>query len=345
MEKSDLTIEQIVPFYFNANAIRQPKSKLFRVYTPKGRYYYTYDFQTEEIQLYIGVTTMIGTLVPKGDQLIKWMVDVGPEQSKIIAGTKAAYGTLMHSIMGKYTLDKKFDLADIPFLVDEAIAKLKPLEQMHVSAAQWVEDLTSDLLAWAQFVKDYNFEPIAMEVMLTHPDGYAGTMDFLGYMDIKQKIDPTKKAVESNLITRRVLATIDAKSGRKGFYQEHEIQLESYRHLIHAEWPDLHVEKIYNWSPKDWRTAPDYNLKDQSNSVEAAKFNLIVEMAKIELLKKPISMLLPKGVLGFGEGFEATDYINRVDLIDYLKDYHRRKNYVKATGFEVPANQLPFDVE
>lgn len=333
-------IEEIKPLYFDATALREPSKRIHRLYTPRGRYYYTYDERSGEVKIYIGVTTMIGKLIPKGDQLIDWMVSVGREKSWLITATRAAYGTAMHRIQGEFTINRKLDLDRVSVIALEEYDKLAPNEKSLVDLGEWNEELSRDLLAWAQFVKDYNFRPIAIEVMLAHPDGYAGTMDFLGYMTIVEKIDPEKKLTVNNKSERDVLAAIDNKSGRKGFYDSHEIQLESYRSLIHNEWPDLKVEKIYNWSPKEWRTEPGYNLKDQSNSVDALKFQKIVEMAKIELMKPPTKRIRFEGSVEYGADFDYTKNVKEVDVLEYIREYHQSKSQ-KNIQISIADGDLP----
>lgn len=316
-----MTIEAVMPLFFDTNAIRVPNSKIYRIYTPKGRYYYTVDLNSETVDMYIGVTTMIAALVPKGEGLIKWMADLGYEKAKVYANVKAQYGTLMHNEIAKFLISGYYDVDSLPSNVREYIDKCD--NKSYINAEEWVNDMYNDMLAFAKFCYDYQIKPIAIEIMLCHPDGYAGTIDLLCSMTIKEKIDSAKRATENNLITKTIIAAVDFKSGRKGFYDEYAIQLESYRHLIHNEWPDLVVEKIYNWSPKEWRTEPSYNLKDQSDSVDAMKFNMIVELAKIELMKIPGSYMKPKGILRLGELND--DILSSTNIIEYILDHHRNK--------------------
>jgi len=67
---------------------------------------------------------------------------------------------------------------------------------------------------------------------------------------------------------RRVVAIMDWKSGRHGFYPNNEAQLILYRRLWNENFPYMPIELIYNWSPKNWTEEPSYNLKEQSESPE-----------------------------------------------------------------------------
>lgn len=316
----EMRIESVAPMYFDSDAIRVPSQQLYRIYTPKGRYYYTVS-EDEQVNIYIGVTTMISALLPKGEGLIRWMADLGYEQSKLYASIRASYGTLMHNEFAKFLINKRYDMDAMAAVVYEYVSKCE--NSQLINAEEWINDLTNDLLAFAQFCYDYQVKPLAIEIMLCHPDGYAGTIDLICEMTIKEKIDVSKKATEKNLVTRTILAAVDFKSGRKGFYDEYAVQLESYRHLCSNEWPDLEIQKIYNWSPKEWRTEPAYNLKDQSEAVDAQKFSLLVEMAKIELMKIPGSFLKPTGILKLNE--ENADILQRTDIIEFIINKHRNR--------------------
>jgi len=321
-----MQIEPVIPQYFDENALREPAYKLYRIYTPKGRFYYTYD--DGDVSLYLGVTTMLSKLLPTGEGLIKWMCDLGYNESKAYAAMRAAYGTLMHEEIGKFLINKQYVLQDIPATVEAYCAKTSYIQYKE----EWIDDITMDMLAFAQFCADYSVIPLAIEIALAHPDGYSGTVDLICYMTIQEegywgetyKSGERKGEAKLTKRERQVLATVDFKSGRKGFHDNYEIQLESYRKLIHENFPDLFVEKIYNWSPKEWRTTPSYNLKDQSNSVDAQKFEMLVELAKIELLKVPSAYTHAEGTLVLGQ--EAGDVFRKEDVIEYIRRYHTERN-------------------
>lgn len=163
------------------------------------------------------------------------------------------------------------------------------------------------------------------KIMLVHPDGYAGTIDLVCEIDLTEKgiwgevylQGPRKGEPKETLKTRRTIAAVDFKSGRKGFYAEHEIQLESYRSLVKENFPNINIEKIYNWRPTDWKEKPKYAFKDQSDSIEKEKFEAIIAMAKIELLKKEKIYSDIVGTLTLG--VEPIDNIAHLDISTYIK--------------------------
>lgn len=80
----------------------------------------------------------------------------------------------------------------------------------------------------------------------------------------------------------RLNGIIDFKSGRKGFYEEHQHQLNLYRLMWDANYPEHPIDFIANFSPKDWRTAPSYNYKDQSTGQPIQKTLLLLDLFRMD---------------------------------------------------------------
>jgi hypothetical protein len=150
---------------------------------------------------------------------------------------------------------------------------------------------------------DYNVKPLAIEIILYHPaDGYAGALDIVCEMDWKKA---------------RVRAVIDIKSGRKGFYESHEIQLKAYQTMWDIHFPELPIDKIFNFSPKDWRTSPTYNLKDQTESKNACKLPFLVELAKVEDSKRENKTTIVKGIMDLTKGL--ADNVEELTFVELIK--------------------------
>jgi hypothetical protein len=201
-------------------------------------------------------------------------------------------------------------------------------EQQHIEADyDWANDIKRDVLAFAQFVLDYNVKPLAIEIILAHPtDGYAGAIDLACQMDFTEKGyfgevyksgEQKGQPKESKRVTT-INAIIDFKSGRKGFYESHEIQLEAYRQMWNLEFPQMRVDRIFNWSPKDWRSKPTYNFTDQTDSRSLAKLPYLVSLNKIEVSKQNLNFVKISGILDLDKGIE--DNFIEIDIYEHLKN-------------------------
>src|SRR5690606_1373581 len=131
--------------------------------------------------------------------------------------------------------------------------------------SDWITEIKKDILAFAQFMIAKNVKPIAIEIVLFHPeDNYAGAIDIVCEMDEEEKgffgetyaSGARKGEPKESKRTIRVNAIVDIKSGRKGFHESHEIQLHAYKEMFQVHFPDVPIHRVYNWSPKDWRNTP-----------------------------------------------------------------------------------------
>jgi hypothetical protein len=172
--------------------------------------------------------------------------------------------------------------------------------------SEWLPKIRKDVLAFAQFVRDYNVKPLAIEIGLVHPDyHYAGCIDLPCIMT-----DPKTG--------KQFTAIVDFKSGRKGFYEEHELQLHLYREMWNVNYPETPVARVFNFAPKDWRTKPTYNLKDQTDSVNARKLPYLLALASIEDEKRDNTLTIVRGVLDIDNG-KIADNILTLSLADLIK--------------------------
>lgn len=285
-----MEIEKIEPIFQVPELIKQNYT-VYRVSTSNGRLYYR--FEKKRPKFFISLTTMIKATMPTSEFLIKWMCGLGYDEAKKYAKERADYGTAMHIEIGNFIKYKTIDF--------------KRIEENYPNYHQ---DLKSDLLAFAKFIKDYKVTPLAVEIVLTSKKGYATCIDFVCKMTIEEKADsgevyksgPRKgEKKEGDIkVEREITGLINFKSGRKGFHEDNEIQLQFEKMLFEENYP-IKVDRIYNWSPKEWTTEPNYNLKDQTESVNLKKIPHVLGMAKIELMKRiPNKRLYPDGIV-YGE--------------------------------------------
>lgn len=264
-----MTVEEMTAMFFD-NALVEPPYKVWQINSKGHRYYYR--FNEEGIaEFFPSVTTILSQTMPTPPHLVKWIADKGYENAEAYKMERAAYGTFMHAQFEDLIINRCYDL-------DTLKEKLKDYMQVNRLPDEFIyyaDDLKKDVLAFAQFVIDYDVKPIAVEISLVHPTAhYAGMIDLPCTMR-----DPKDKS-------KRINAIVDFKSGRKGFFEEHEIQLHLYRDMWNANFADMQIDKVFNFSPKDWRKKPTYNLKDQTDSPNAKKIPYILEIAAIEDKKR-----------------------------------------------------------
>lgn len=297
-----MTVEEIRALYFNANALKEPPYRVYQLNSDGHRYYYRFN-EAGEPEFYPSVTTMLKQVMPTPYGLIEWMLQNGKEGAEEKRDTAALYGTFMHIQFERLIINRRYDFDEVPGLLLEYMEKNNVPDKYF---NDWAIKIRKDVLAFAQFVKDYNVRPLAIEIGLVHPAyHYAGCVDMPCIMT-----DPKKK--------QDFPAIVDFKSGRKGFWEEHELQLHLYRDMWNVNFPDLPIERVFNFSPKDWRTKPTYNLKDQTDSKNAAKLPHLLALAAIEDEKRDNTLTVVHGVVSLDEG-EPLDNVLELSLAELIK--------------------------
>lgn len=289
-----ITSQLIEPEYFDEKALKAQPKKMFRLDFGDYRYYYSFDDAGKPI-FYISVTTMIANALPTNQALLKYYGDWGYEDAVRYARMRADYGTFLHGEITRFCIDKTYNLG----LVKERLMSYIEDHMLPASFIAEFDPLQRDLLAWAQFVYEYNVEVEALELVLSSDINlYAGAIDIKASLDYKGE---------------RIQAIIDNKSGRKGFFEAHEIQLHAYKEAWNENFPDCPVTKVFNWSPKDWRGAkPTFNFKDQTDSKSAKKLPYIIALAHIEDSKRENKVSCVGGIIEYGKSLE--DNISMISI-------------------------------
>lgn len=272
-----LTAEEMSAVYFDANALKEAPYKLYQLNGEGHRYYYR--FEGNEPVFYPSVTTLLRQTMPTSPFLIQWIAQNG-DNADFKRDLAASYGTLMHREIERLLIARAYDLDAVTDIVREWLERDNIADKY---LSEWSGKLRKDILAFAQFVKDWKVRPLAVEVSLCSSLGYAGCIDLPCVLT-------DKKGNEFRAI-------VDFKSGRKGFWEEHELQLELYRLMWNEAYEDLQIDRIFNWSPKDWRTSPTYNFKEQTDSKNIAKVPALLELARIEDDKRENNVTFCEGVI------------------------------------------------
>lgn len=324
----EMTSEEITALFFDKNALVEQPQRVYRLQSDGHRLYYTFD-EKGVVTFYVSVTTLIKQTTPTSPHLIKWIAEMGYQEAKEYTQERADYGTFMHSEIARLLIDRILDFD----LMGKRLKDYIEVNELPIGFISHLDELKKDVLAFAQFVIDYNVRPLAIEIVLTHKDGYAGAIDMPCLMNIEikgffgeaYKSGVNKDKPKESKKTIEVCAIVDFKSGRKGFYEDHEIQLEAYRRMWNEAYPDRKTDKIYNWSPKSWRTNPGYHLKDQTNSPNLQKFDSLVEIAKIEDEKRDKMITKIFGKIDL-DNPKIEENIQEITLSELIKKKNERQD-------------------
>lgn len=317
-----ITSQLIEPEYFDEKALKAQPKKMFRLDFGDYRYYYSFDDAGRPI-FYISVTTMIANALPTNQALLKYYGDRGYEDAVRYARMRADYGTFLHGEITRFCIDKTYNLG----LVKERLMSYIEDHMLPASFITEFDPLQRDLLAWAQFVYEYNVEVEALELVLSSDINlYAGAIDIKASLDYKGE---------------RIQAIIDNKSGRKGFFEAHEIQLHAYKEAWNENFPDCPVTKVFNWSPKDWRGAkPTFNFKDQTESKSAKKLPYIIALAHIEDSKRENKVSCVGGIIEYGKSLD-----DNISMISIEEAVSKSPNDTKPESKETFSPVKPIEAE
>lgn len=287
--KIELSYELAKAVFFDS-ALIQSTQVLRRVKILNSERYYYIEAEDGSRTFFTSVTTASRLAIPTSPHLIEWMISMGSkENAEKFAAKSAAYGTCMHRVcLEMYLLGEELKMEEV-IEFTRSSAYIFGLKQDETE--KWVREIKRDLLAFMQWVEDFKVRPIAVEFPIANSEmGLGGTIDLPCYITIKEKgfygevykSGDRKGEKKETTQEREVIAITDLKSGRKGFYEEHEFQLEAYRRMWNAVYPQYPIEKIYDWSPKEWKTTPSYNFTDQTGGLysEDEAFNAVLSIAR-----------------------------------------------------------------
>ena len=315
-----MTVEEMKAVYFNADALKEPPYRIYQLNTDGHRYYYR--FVNGEPVFYPSVTTMLKQVMPTSPFLIQWMLANGAEGATEKRDLAAAYGTFMHIQFEQLIINRSYDFDKVPELLKTYLESENLPDKVFWD---WADKIRKDVLAFAQFVKDWNVKPLAIEIGLVHPQyHYAGCVDMPCVITDPKKGDTFR-------------AIVDFKSGRKGFWEEHELQLHLYKDMWNVNFPDTPIERVFNFSPKDWRKdKPTYNFKEQTDSENAAKIPHLLALAAIEDEKRDNTLTVVSGVLNLDEG-RIADNVQMLSLSELIKSKAAEEPEPQPSA-EIPEN-------
>lgn len=298
-----MTVEEMTAMFFDEKTLIEPPYKVWQLNSKGHRYYYRYD-DNGNPEFFPSVTTILSQTLPKAPHLIQWIANKGIEEAERYKGERAAYGTFMHAAFEELLINRAYDLDGLKGKLKEYIEVYRLPDDF----IYYADDLKKDVLAFAQFVLDYDVRPLAVEIALVHPYyKYAGMIDCPCTMLAKIGGD------------ERINAIVDFKSGRKGFYEESEIQLGMYRDMWNVNFEQFPVTRIFNFSPKDWRKKPSYNLKEQTESPNIRKIPYLLEIAAIEDEKRDNTFTAVNGMVVLDDNPDLSQNVISLSLAELIK--------------------------
>lgn len=278
------TVEEVKALFFDETALNEAPQQIYRLDRAGHRYYYTFD-ENGEPDFYPSITTLISQTLPTSEFLIKWIADKGYQRAEEYKNERAKYGSFMHGEYAEMLITRIYDL-------DRLKARLlgyMEAQNLPFDFIDYADDLRKNMLSLAQFIIDYQVEPLAVEIPLIHPVfRFGATLDLPCWITDREKGE-------------RVRVILDFKSG-KNFYESNEIQLHAQKEVWNYHFPALKVERVFNWRPKDWRKYPTYHFEEQTNSINAQKLQHILAMAQIEDKKVDNMLTICNGVIDLQKG-------------------------------------------
>lgn len=333
-----MTVEHLLPEYLAEEILPQLSSpfRLRRINFGGRRFYYEAIEKEDgyEVMVYLSSTTFIKAVLPENKFLTNWRIDLAVSMSSAekvdeYVDLTADYGTIMHVSFAEIVKRGRF----VPDRVTDVVANYVTENNTPANLHQkWTEAIMMDCLSFLQFVHDYEVKVIAIEFPIKYR-GVGTCIDLVAEITTKEKgfwgeeykSGEKKGEPKESYRLNTFVAIIDFKSGRKGFYDSHEAQLEYCKEAWNSFFAGTKYEakKVFNWAPNDWRDKPTYKIKDQSSTRFTGKLDTLYSMGEIFDIfeigktKKRVTSEIPLG--------ETTDgSYEIIDLKSAIVEYEKK---------------------
>lgn len=321
-------LELITTQWFDPMAIRLPAYKVGRINHGRGRSYIKLvnDELESPFQLYTSLTTVISQCAPMERPLLEWYCKLGLIEADRQSQLAANYGTLMHILFGEFLRSGTFDFEAI----DEARKQWQSDNNYwQPETDEWTDRLRYDIAAFIKFSLDYEIKPLGVEYVLVSEKGYGTLIDLVCELTLEEKgfFGETYKTgtnagqPKETKRNSRIRAIINFKSGRHAFYRTNGLQVECERLLWNENFPDLHVDYCFNWSPKDWDYTPSYNFKNWSGEIQPEEIEAILLLAKLRFGDRALN----KKFISIGGQYYSTHGLDQCINIKDIETWCKEK--------------------
>ena len=324
-ESSGITIIKPEAEYIDTS-LDPPPYSVYRIDGNLKRYYYT--LIDGKPVFYISVTSLISATRPTPFALKKMLADLGWQGYHDFMKERADYGTWMHIMWNKLLVYKELPL-DSEYM-NMALDEYVGVHNVKIYKDSWIQDMQRDILSFAQWLKDYDVKPLLIEQPLVHPDMFAGCPDLVCELTVQEEgywgevYKSAEKKGKEKLTKKdvRVIAIVDYKSGKSGFFEDYELQLRGYDRLVKVNYPKLNITKLFDLAPKAWRDKPTYSFKDQTNTEIQKQFPKLLEIFKMnEDNLKPPNITKYEGTVKVGSAVDAVfEEISIEDVVKEIKN-------------------------
>lgn len=313
-----LSLSMVRPDFLNEDLLEQPKT-IYRYDDRSTRYYYKLNGRGYPI-FGVSVSHFKDKVLGKPQGVIEKRISMGDEAFFSYVKNRQHFGTFFHIHTGIATKNGYYDFGDHGKNLHDSIRNFAESNDVEYTWPRhgkkaWFDDAWLGLLAWMKFLNDYEVKPLAIEISLMHPDGYSNTIDYVFEMNAKKYTNKTPKKNR-----KRIIAILDVKTGY--IYPDHAFQLgcnwESFEH----NYRDLKIDKVYNWTHREWWKKPSYELRDQTDNAITER-RLLGEYLKIYKEKhytKPRDIKVPNGRMAVGS--DLSQNYRTIPIREFIKQKH-----------------------
>ena len=349
-------IEKIEPDFFDNSIFNlvEPNFYNYRIDSGSKRFYAR--IENGEIRTAPSVTSILSEMKP-GFGLMQFYKNKTRQEIDFISRYSALYGTFFHILAGQMLNNQiiscnRQEMKE--YLKELCIMEDESFENLQKYMKQEKRDIIKDLISFKKWCIDFDVEPIAIEYPVMTKD-YAGTIDLVARIDVPKnytrkdleskafkklkqlKMNKTqiKKTKKDDLIdilklkkNTRQIVLIDLKSGQKGFYNTHIMQLYAYQQAWNKENPGLKAKQIYNWGCDTCGLDNiKYNFKNQTDNKDLFK----QWKAFVRYIKTIPGFTEIKGYYAIDENLTLNDNLD--DIIKYVDPLEEIKELAKEGQF------------